>query len=274
MRTPKLAIIAVVSALSLFAVMEAKSQIIYKEDFNYIEPATGNLAVKAIGWSFYIGSGATDASDKNDSTDSYAAIAGGAGNPNTSKGALFVQKRVAGARDFAAVNAFSAGLDVKSGSSISWTMGNTAKEIKLSLMIQVGGDGTVGSGHWYVSTAQWANQTTYGTIADFAAATTASVTFSMNFTTSGSAWKELTLVPGSSMAVGNTLTSDLGGDGSVKISGIGFYIMTPDAIGVTRLDTLTITTAAVPEPTMTILLLGVGAVLLGHSAVNKKSVKQ
>jgi len=97
-------------------------------------------------------------------------------------------------------------------------------------------------GNWYVTSQVFGNTTGVSSAANFGAQ---AVQVVFNWTTAASAWDSLTFVPGTSLALGSTLTSNLSGD---PITAFGLYsdaqLGTP---ATQRFDTYQID-SPVPEP--------------------------
>lgn len=133
-------------------------------------------------------------------------------------------------------------------------MANASMDSKVRVLVQIGGNGTAGTGTWYASDEAFASAKAYGGFGNFSSAPTSEVTFNLNFTADKSTWREFTLTPGTSMSVaGSSLSSNLA---SNTITGVGFYIVSANTTSsAVRLDSLTIT-AAIPEPTSVAGVLG------------------
>jgi hypothetical protein len=118
-------------------------------------------------------------------------------------------------------------------------------------------------GNWYASSS---NLVQNNNIANAAAFATSGQQMIFNWTTTASAWDSLTFVPGSTLALGGVIGSDLPAhtitafglysDPSVSTNGIG-------GIGTRRWDSYEIDgTAVVPEPSsVALVLVGFGALL-------------
>jgi hypothetical protein len=147
--------------------------------------------------------------------------------------------------------------------SISFYSGNTSNTFPKGMpgsriAIQIGGN-------WYVSAT---NMVQNNNIANAAAFATSGQQMIFNWTTAASAWDSLTFVPGTSLAVGSVLGSDLPSapitafglysDPSVNTNGVG-------GIATRRWDTYEIDgTAVVPEPSsVALVLIGLGALVGG-----------
>lgn len=236
------------------------AQVIYQELFN--NTAGSNQSESTIGWTSYWGSTGTIITAEIDKTF----IAPLGGNPSTPNGYLALNNSSLlpnYANSFAIVGNFATGLNV-SGSTITWTMGNNSTAMTARLLIQIGGDGTAGSGAWYASNQAFSNSIVYSSQAAFASATTSSVTQTLAFSTAAADWRSFTLTPGTAMSLGSVLGSNLS---SSQITGIGLLVATPNSSIIGRFDTLTVT---VPEPsTIAMFAGGLAFVLFGYRARRK-----
>ncbi len=229
---------------------------IYTEDFNHAT-SSPNLAVSTESWSAYMGAAATNVSTVGDPNSGDAiAISGSSSYPPyvgspTTYGALYVANRATTSLISAAVTTFTSAtaLNLSAGNTISWNMGNSTTAPSVRLMIQLGGDGSVGSGSWYASSLSFSNSSNFSLFSDFANATSG-VSYSLNFSTLAADWRSLTLTPGTELSLGSTLGSNLS---STTITGIGFYMVNGTTLNSNiRLDNLTV----VPEPTSVALAVG------------------
>lgn len=233
---------------------------LYSETF---DNTTGsNKTAGQVGWSAFVGSTAIDLTNVAGVTNTdYVADASAAGNPNTPNGFIFANNGATLNQKFALVDTLLGSIvNLTNGDSITWTMGNNSTTATAQILIQIGGDGTVGSGTWYVSSTTFRDLTGHDSTA-FKNATESSVTSTLTFSSSMTAWKEFTLNSGSSMAVGNTLTADLS---STTITGIGFYLVDGNTGSSMRLDNLQV----IPEPGVLALVLSGG--LAGVLAVRRR----
>lgn len=223
---------------------------LYSETFD--NATTGNLKASDLSWSVYAGSTATNLSSVNDAgapaTTDYAGV-----SPTDF---LFVNNAVTANQTFALVRTLPSSLTLTSGNTFSWQMGNATKNATAQLMIQVGGS-------WFVSTSVKQNTSNYSIGSDFINAVNASsadVSFSLNFDPSVSAWKSVDLTPGSTLAIGPAIATPF--NSSITITGVGFYMVDTGATGQSmRIDTLQI----VPEPNA-LALVGLGGMLLVFGA--------
>lgn len=233
---------------------------------------SGNTALSLYGWQAY-GGASTAATYSNTAVQSgglgYTAVSGGTGTGNPNPGFMYAN----GGTDipvFALVQTFGAGsaLTLNTGTAITFTMGNSNVNSYVSLMIQVGGDGTAGSGTWYTTTNKFFDGglahggSTIGTTthdsSTFPTASTASVTYEFDYSATASVWRTLTLTPGTSLSIGaiGSVTTNL--PSTATITGFGFYVNPGGATNQTvRLDNIQI--AAVPEPK--------GAAYLGFAGI-------
>lgn len=246
----------VVSALFAFlGVMPGEAEPLFSETFD--NTTAGSLSVNSAGWNVYRGATAvnigTAVGVNNGATDGQAGIGSTSGNPTPPLGTLFISNGTAvQGLAYSAVKTFTSSLTIPTISGlneISWTMGNTDVNSNVRILIQLGGDGSVGSGTWYASTQGFTNNGY--SAASFSSASTESVTFSLDFTTTAANWRSYTLLPDSTMSIGAVLTGALP---STAITGIGFYAAPGYLQQSVRLDSLTI----IPEP-QTVALLVMGA---------------
>ncbi|MBN8709342.1 MAG: PEP-CTERM sorting domain-containing protein [Verrucomicrobia bacterium] len=233
------------------------AQVIYQELFN--NTAGSNQSESTIGWTSYWGSTGTIITAEIDKTF----IAPLGGNPSTPNGYLALNNSSLSpnfANSFAMVENFSSALNI-AGSTVTWTMGNNSTAMTARLLIQIGGDGTAGSGAWYASSQAFSNSIVYNSQPAFATATTSSVTQTLAFSTAAADWRSFTLTPGTTMSLGSVLGSDLS---SSQITGIGLLVATPNSSVIGRFDTLTVT---VPEPSSIAMFAGgLAFVLFGYRA--------
>jgi len=252
MKTIRVSPSALLSSLAFFVLAAGAFSVqgaLYSETFD--NTGTGNKTAGQVGWSAFVGGSATDLTNVAGvgGTD-YVAIANAAGNPSAPNGFLFANNGATANQKFALVDTqLGSVVSMKNGDSITWAMGNNTTTATAQILIQIGGDGTVGSGAWYVSTTT-KSSAVYNT-GNFNTAPTTTLTFS----TAKTEWSEFSLVSGSGMAIGNALTSDL--SSTTTITGIGFYLV--DIAGASnsmRLDTLQV----IPEPGSMALVLAGGVV--------------
>ncbi|PAW76788.1 MAG: hypothetical protein B9S32_13705 [Verrucomicrobia bacterium Tous-C9LFEB] len=235
----------VMAGLGLTAV--SMSAALYTE--NFTNTTSGNQAISTVGWTGYYTTSATNVSAivMGSGADTWG-LSNTYGNPIANgQGYLFTLNSSYSQQIFAAYDSTFTAMDM-TGTSITWNMGNASNIPKIYVLIQV-------AGSWYASTTSFSTPSGYSA-GSFNSATSG-VTYSLNFTTDKSAWRNFTLVENSSMGLGAALTSDLP---SSSITSIGYFI---DYTGVTgtgsavRIDTLQI----IPEPVVaTLLLLGIGLV--------------
>lgn len=216
---------------------------LYEQDF--INNSGANAAVNTVGWNAYLGSTATvKSADAGGGSVDRIGISYLAGNPNTSNGYLYTANTLSANQIFAMTATFTS----IAPTTITWREGNSSTGISVRLMVQVGGN-------WFATDQTFSNAVAYSTAADFSNSSSADVMKSFSFTTTASSWRNVTLVPGSTLSLGAVLSTDLV---SSSITGIGFFVQSPSTLNVaSRLDTLVI----VPEP-QTPILLGLGFALL------------
>jgi len=242
-----LSIITVLSLTGLAFLTSANAAVLYSQTFNNV---TGNnTVVGTVGWAGYLGANAT-AAPNNGSVDTVM-IANVAGNPSTDGNSfLFAQNPNTASQIFAATTTFAS----INPTTITWKQGNSDTAIQVRLMVQSGGN-------WYASSTAFTNASTYTAATFSSAGNAADVSKSFTFTTSASAWRSLTLTPGTSLILGSVIGSNLS---SSSITGVGFFVSEPSLNQKARLDTLEI----VPEPT-TIVMFGLG--LAGILCLRKRA---
>lgn len=241
---------AAIATLTLASLSTGLGQVLYQENFNN---ASGtNQALSTLGWQGFAGSSATVITSSMSSPSGDAFIAGSNGNPAPPAG--YLASANSPANNFiTVVNTFTNGLTIPNmaGNEITFRMGNSNADALVRVVIQIGGDGSVGSGSWYANSGAWFTNAGY-TAATFAAADASAVTYGINVGPAD-VWRPLTLVPGSTMSL-STSTTTLP---TSTITGIGFIISGSNQV--VRLDNLTV----VPEPgTVSMLALG-GLMVLG-----------
>jgi hypothetical protein len=240
------------SALIL-TVSSAHAQVLYQE--NFTNALGQNRPLTDVGWSAYYTPTGTAIGG------STAYLAHQTGNPNSSSGFFVINASSAELHtDYAAVttyNDFAGGTPMNLNNTvITWVQGNNNVNTSVRLLIQTGGDGTVGSGTWFASNTAFTTDPAISSAANFASAKTDDLTKTITFSLSASEWNAFTLNPNTALSLGSPLGTDLS---TSVITGIGFYISTPTTTNsVSRIDTLTVT--VVPEPS-TALLAGVGLAL-------------
>ena len=254
------AVIKLITLMSglVLAASSLSAQVLYQETFT--NSGASNAALSTVGWSAYNTSAATSVSG-----NSLVYLPNLAGNPNATNGFLAINTTGPTNRtDYAAVTTYS---DFTGGTpmnlnntTITWVQGNNTMNTSVRLLIQTGGDGSVGTGNWYASSTAFTTDPAVSSAANFASATTADLTKTITFSLTASNWNAFTLDPGTAMSLGSTLGADLS---TSTITGIGFYVSTPTSSNsVSRLDTLTVT--VVPEPSAALLAgLGLAVTVFG-----------
>lgn len=204
---------------------------------------TTNAPVSSISWTAYQGSTATNVSGAVAGSPLDRVGIASANGVDGTAGFLFAANNTGTATDYAVVTAVTAFRP----DGISWRMGNSATNVGVRVLVQVGGS-------WYATSQLFTNASTY-TASTFAASIDADTTKSFTFSTAGANWRAVTLTPGTALSVGaSALASPLASD---SITGIGFFI---DGQGgqAARIDNLVVT--AIPEPSSFAALCGFGAV--------------
>lgn len=232
---------------------------LYYQDFRHpsLVPNEGSnipFAQTTIPWSAYFGTNATDiTATTSNQGNRQVLINWSSGSPSSEgPGYAYTRDTLPGPnRIFALVSeTFSQPFSFDDGALTASFRSNISHEnIDVRLLINVGGN-------WYAS-AEGFNLPT-GTQSNFSSSNSATIqamSQSMELTTAASAWLNFTLDPGTGMALGAPVESDLTGG----ISQIGFFVVHPDdASGtvIARFDSLAIT--QVPEPKqMSLLAMGV-----------------
>lgn len=215
-----------------------------------------SAAVSTQGWQAYVGSTAVDNSTVVNSAGNnpYAAVTNAAGNPNV--GFIFTNSGSSNTvitlmKTFAPANA----LTLNTGTAISWTEGFNTTSSYTELLVQVGGNGTAGSGTWYATVANFKDPN--GGITSFSAATTASATREFDYSDTASVWRSVTFTPGSTLTLGAQLSTNLAS--TLSITGIGFFNVANNAQESMRFDNIQV--AAVPEP-RSVSFLGLSVLIL------------
>jgi len=118
-------------------------------------------------------------------------------------------------------------------------------------------------GNWYASVAVLANTVAVSSIANFP---TGAQKVTFNWTTAASAWDSLNFTPGTTLALGSTLVSDLPAG---NITAFGLYSDTVTGTGgaTRRVDTFQID--PVPEPSSVVLVLSGVGMLMGLRRARK-----
>jgi hypothetical protein len=227
---------------------------------------SGNTTVGAAGWNGYTGPAATDLTTTANQGDGGQNRVGIGYISSTQREYLFSANGAIAGRQFALTSSgtsFSSlltlgSLEVGDIASISWRQGNSATVPEVRLMVQINGSG------WYASSQTFANSGTY-TGSAFFTSNSPDLGKSLAFSTAASAWLQVSLVPGTELALGAAPAADLDG----LVTGIGFYAVHGATGQTVRLDDLVI--EAVPEPSACVAILGgFGAfVLLGRARMRR-----
>ncbi len=235
---------------------------IYREVFG--NNTNVNLNLSIVGWSGAWGPTATDSS--NPSPNNFG-VSSSLGDPNNLDNINAGGASLSLANGFAFTSGTGASLNNWIAYQTLYTVDTTANPIQdISIYAGSAANGTYGipgfriavqiDGNWYASTAVLANTVAVSSGANFNSQAQ-KVTF--NWTTAASAWDSLTFVPGTSLVLGSTLTSDLPGD---NVTAFGLYSDQEAGGGnaTRRFDTYQIDT--VPEPGSIVLVLsGVGVLM-------------
>lgn len=235
---------ALVFSFSL-AMASVSAQVVYSEYFT--NETTSNQSLAWLGWECYYGSSATVGDNGR------AVINMHDGNPNDPAGYMWVTASAVsqGASNVVCLTEFDSSISLMGDgttSIISFSFASTQATVSVRLMVKV-------NGQWYASDTYFTT-TSSMTEAGFEAASTEDVTKSLTFTLDASAWREVTLTPGSALSISSTtLESDLT---SSDIDGIGFYLENSHQNwgSSNYIDTLEVTTAAIPEASSSAWLLG------------------
>lgn len=219
----------------------AGADTLYTEYFPNASPGI-NLSMNAVGWNTYISSSCTDVSSTGNNVAGANGIGGVGGfgyyKPADYTGGIALAST--------STTEFSA-IDQSKYSSLtfSWYLSVGATSAKSQLAVDVGGT-------WYVSKDVFQNSDTV-LFAD-GGVNKKSLTLS-----SASGWYQLTVSPGSSLAVGTTLYESLPTDNIVAAGLLGTGTATSPSPSI-RFDNFEISGTAIPEPTSLILL---GMAILG-----------
>lgn len=224
----------------------------YRETFS---SADNNASIGNVGWTAY--STGTALTPPNDNSCNLSSLTGRAfadltGNQNVNAGgdaALTTGFLFFGTAAGAPLLNYTTeyqGLTTSSADSFSWYMGNSATTDSVRVAVQV-------AGNWYASNTAFSTAgTTNG--AGFAAN---AEPMSFNFTTAGSAWRQMTVNPGVELSMlGTTLAGSLPAD--TTITGFGLYASDSRAANI-RIDTFS--AMSVPEP-VSMAVLGLSGLLL------------
>ncbi|PAW79502.1 MAG: hypothetical protein B9S32_02890 [Verrucomicrobia bacterium Tous-C9LFEB] len=223
-----------------------RGSVVYEQYFTNTSLPLGNQPVSYSGWSSYVTTATQSALNISNTTTTtpWTGISSALGNPNSSNGYLaFVNYATT-----ASISAVTTGLSLNltGATTVTWNM-NSNVAMGVRFLVQIGSN-------WYASDSLIATPTAAVNTTFSDVGTAAQVSFAFN--SLKTTWRDFTLIDGGStgtgaMALGSTtLSSDL--DTSL-VTGIGFY---QTGGGVTRIDSLVIST--VPEPgTWALLVLSV-----------------
>ena len=259
----KRTLLVTVFAGAILLSMQVTQAQIYREVFGNT-PAGANALLSSVGWSGAWGPTATDSS--NPSPNNFG-ISSQLGDPqnldninaggsaiSTANGLAFTSGTGASLNNWIAYTTYTVvnpsvtpiqDISFYAGSAANGTYGIPGFRIAVEI-----------DGNWYASTEVLANTVAVASAANF---NTLAQQETFTWTTAASAWDSLTFVPGTSLVLGSTLTSDLPGD---PITAFGLYSdQEPGGGNATRrFDTYQIDT--VPEPSSVVLVLsGLGVLM-------------
>ena len=258
--------LVVLAGTILLSMQVTQAQVpIYREVFGNNSATNANLNL--VGWSGAWGPTATDSS--NPSPNNFG-ISTALGDPQN------LDNINAGGPSLSLANglAFTSGTGASLNNWIAYTTGYTVNTAltpiqDISFYAGSAANGTFGipgfriavqiDGNWYASTEVLANTVAVASAANF---NTLAQQVVFNWTTAASAWDSLTFVPGTTLALGSPLLSDLPGD---PVTAFGLYSdQEPGTAGpgnaTRRFDTYQIDT--VPEPSSVVLaLFGAGMLM-------------
>lgn len=255
-KTSNLLALSVTLLVASLSIPQAKAQLFYE---GFDRPATGGVeTLPTYNSSWHAVKGVTSGlvTDITSATSGeYFGVSDANGNPNSTPGFLIGGSNAGSTTYYAAYTTLASSLTIPTGTSITWTMGNNTTGAGVRILVQSGGNWYTTGGAWYQNTAAFSSD------ANFAAATTSSITYNYTFATTG--WRAVTLTPGGNFTLEpqpgtSTLPSN-------QITAIGFFMYGTNG-NVFRLDSLTV----VPEPS-SFVLLGLGMGALGLARLRRKS---
>lgn len=195
---------------------------VFREDFQR-EAKGGNWSLSKAGWCAFLGPLAEDISgaDANAGSADFAAITNLPGNPSDQTGALFLRNDLTKNQIFAVVRTFESPLDLPPNGVFRWAMGNQDPEATVSVVIQLGGNGTVESGRWLASRAVARSEAKFSQFQEFSEADDDKVRQEVSFGKDSAGWDELTLLPGKTLERSGGTWNE---QPITAITGIGFYV--------------------------------------------------
>ncbi len=257
-------LVTVFAGAILLSMQVTQAQVpIYREVFGNTSGGA-NALLSTVGWSGAWGPTATDSS--NPSPNNFG-ISSQLGDPQTLDNINAGGPAISTANGLLFTSGTGASLNNWIAYTTGYTVNTTATPIQdISFYAGSAANGTYGipgfriavqiDGNWYATSQVFANTVAVASAANF---NTLAQQETFNWTTAASAWDSLTFVPGTSLSLGSTLTSDLPGD---NITAFGLYSdQEPGGGNATRrADTYEIDT--VPEPGSLVLVLsGLGVLM-------------
>ena len=248
-------------------VSQAQTAPIYREVFG---TSGVNSLLSTVGWVGAYGATATDSGTVSTSNFGLSSAVGsptsldninaGGSATSTSTGFLYTSGGTwATANWIAYQSSYTVDTTANSINDISIYCGSAVNGATIPgfrIAVQIGGS-------WYASTAVLANTTSVSSAGNFAAGAQKET---FTWTTAASAWDNLTFVPGTSLALGSTLSSSLP---SGNITAFGLYSDAITGGSTRRVDTPQIDATAVPEPSSVALVLSGVGILMGFRRSRK-----
>ncbi|HVJ46320.1 MAG TPA: hypothetical protein VM511_08040 [Luteolibacter sp.] len=218
------------------AILPTQAAVLYSETFTHAGGGV-EVATSTVGWTSYYT--ATAQAIPNPASTPRMAIGNQVG-VDASPGYLFSQGNGT-SQTYVAFEATSFSILPTDIANITFRQGNSDAALASRLIIQQGGN-------WY------ATSSTFGTAAmDLPTfQTSGGESESFTFSLTAASWRSLTIIPGTSLALGAVIGSDL--SSSTPITSIGFLTTSQNAV--TRIDNLAIN--SIPEAS-SLLLCGIAA---------------
>jgi hypothetical protein len=255
--------LVVLTGAILLSMQVTQAQVpIYREVFG--NNTAGNVNLSTVGWSGNWGPTATDSSSPSPNNFGISSALGKPGtldninagglSLSTANGLLFTSGTGASLNNWIAyTTGYTVDTSVTPIQDISFYAGSAANCTfgipGFRIAVQIGGN-------WYASTQVLANNVAVTSAANF---NTGAQQVTFNWTTDASAWDSLSFTPGTTLALGSTLTSPLPGG---PVTGFGLYSDQEPGSGnaTRRADTFQID--PVPEPgSVGLLLFGAGVLM-------------